>query len=167
MNKIDDSPKEALNAFLLEIDKDYYEWYEKNVKQLRLWWRLSEYVQIGSSFVTAILAAIATEEWFTSFGPFRIALILLPVFGAACTVAAAKSHLHERYQLREDGRRSIQNAFNSGRQRYAEASTPAEYAEIHAQLVKQLNEIEAQQSAGFFSFVLGKAKSDALERLPV
>jgi hypothetical protein len=43
MNKIDDSPKEALAAFLVEVDEEYYKWYEKSVVMLRRLWRLSEY----------------------------------------------------------------------------------------------------------------------------
>jgi hypothetical protein len=33
-----DNPKDALTAFLLEIDKSYYSWYEHSVKRLRRLW---------------------------------------------------------------------------------------------------------------------------------
>jgi hypothetical protein len=84
-----------------------------------------------------------------------VILILLPTIAAACTVAVTQSRLYERYQLRVTGQRVTQTLYYSGCQRFAQASTPKEYSDIHADLVSKLDAIDAQQGDGFFAFILG------------
>ena len=134
MDAIPDTPKEALLSFLAEVDRDYVKWYDSTVIWLRRCWRLSSYIQIGSGFGTSLLAAVATEEWFATYGPLRVILILLPTLAAACTVAVTQSRLYERYQLRENGRRATQTLYYSGCQRFAQATSPEEGGVLPAAL---------------------------------
>ncbi len=153
MINIPDNPKAALEAFLMEIYNDYYIWYAGSVNWLRRWWRLAAYVQIISGFAAALLAAVATEDWFRGYGLLRVLLIVLPALTAAATVAVAQSHLYERYQLREEGRRAMQHLWNVGRQRFARAKTAEEYASIHQELASQVDEVEKQQGDNFFNVI--------------
>jgi hypothetical protein len=156
MVQLADSPKKALEDFLNELIQVYYPWYERSVN-------LHYYVSIPiqtiallAGFATAVLAAVATQDTFKQFGLVRLLLILLPALGSAATTVAVQSKLYERYQLRENGRRSIQAIYNEGRAKYAAAATPQEYTTIHTELIKKVDDVEAGQSTGIFSLIAQK-----------
>lgn len=146
-----DDPKKALEDFLLELRQVYYPWYDRSVGRHYWLWLPIHLIGLFSGFATSIIAALATEESFKSFGLVRLLLVLLPALGAALSTVVVQSRLHERYQLRENGRIAIQNQWNEGRRKYAAARTAEEYSTIHAELVQRVNQIEAEQSASFFS----------------
>jgi hypothetical protein len=148
-----DNPKDALAAFLIEIDKVYYSWYENSVKRLRLLWHPLYWsgLLIGAS--TAAVAALATEQSFKSFGLIRMLLVLLPILGAFLSTIVVQSQLSQRFQLRENGRRKVQHLLNEGRQRFAEARSVEEYSNIHADLAGRLDQIEEEQGSSFFAFI--------------
>ena len=154
-----DNPKKALVDFLRELREEYYPWYaSSSTWHYRIWLPI-HLIGLFSGFATAILAAIATEEWFKNYSAIRILLILLPALGTALTTVAVQSRLHERYQLREEGRRKIQDLWNEGRRRYAAATTPEDYTAIHAEMTKQVDQIEKEQSDVFFSLAVTVARS--------
>lgn len=158
MEDLADSPKKALEAFLKELSDVYYPWYDKSVKRH---YHLSVPIQtiaLFAGFATSVLAAVATQDTFKNFGVVRLLLILLPALGSAVTTIAVQSRLYERYQLRENGRRTIQAIYNEGRARYAAAGTPQDYTAIHTELVKRVDDVEAGQSAGIFSLLLTQQK---------
>jgi hypothetical protein len=148
-----DNPKGALAAFLVELEQSYYAWYENSVKWLRRIWHPLYWsgILIGAS--TAVIAALATEESFKSFGVIRLLLVILPIVGAFLSTVVVQSQLSERFQPRENGRRRVQHLLNTGRQRFAAAQKPEDYSAIHADLVKQLDAVEDEQGSGFFSCV--------------
>jgi hypothetical protein len=76
--------------------------------------------------------------------------MILPVIGTLASTIAANAKITARWALREQGRQACQRLVDVGRQRFAAASTPAEYAEIHAELVKDMSAIERVQSEGIF-----------------
>jgi hypothetical protein len=153
-----DKPKAALDEFITKLINVYYPWYEKSVRRHYTVWLPLHIVSLFSGFATAILAAIATEQTFKNFSAIKLLLIILPAIGAAGSTVAVQSHLFERYQLRENGRRAIQNLYNEGLSRFAAAKSDDEYTAIHNDLIAKLNIIEEQQSTSFFLF-LTKDKS--------
>jgi hypothetical protein len=80
-------------------------------------------------------------------------LIVLPALSSAVTYIAVQTRINDLYQLREDGRRSIQNLYYEARGRHAAATTPHADVAIYQDIVKRVDEIEQQQSTSFFSFV--------------
>jgi hypothetical protein len=146
-----DNPKAALDQFLSDLIEKYYPWYRRSVT-LHYW--LSVPIQIFallSGFGTSILAALVTDQTFKSISFIRVLLILLPALGAAAATVAVQSKLYDRYELREKGRHAIQSLYNEGRMRYAAATSSQDYTDIHIDLVKRVDQIEAEQSARFFS----------------
>jgi hypothetical protein len=148
--KLEDNPKDALEAYLGYIWSGYYKWYEAAVNRNQRLWFATQVVAIIAGFATAVLAALAGEEWFRSSTFWRVALIVLPLVGTLAGSIAANSKVAARWALREQGRQAVQRLVDSGRQRFAAASTSAEYAEIHASLVKAIDIIEAAQAEGCF-----------------
>ena len=148
-----DQPKESLAAFLIELDEEYLDWYEKSVKWLRRIWQPLYWSGLLIGACTAVVAALATEESLTSFGVIRSLLVVLPILGTFLSTIALQSQLSQRFQLREDGRRKVQHLLNSGRKRFAAALKPEDYSAIHDDLIEQLDLVEGEQGSGFFAFV--------------
>src|SRR5215813_3140507 len=140
-----DNPKDALAAFLAELDKDYVDWYERSVKWLRRLWHPLYWSGLLIGSCTAVVAALATEESFQSFGAIRSLLVILPILGTFLSTIAVQSQLSQRFQLRENGRREVQNLLNDGRQRFAAAQKSEDYSAVHNDLIKRLDTIEEQQ----------------------
>jgi hypothetical protein len=148
--------KEAVEQFLKELIEIYYPWYASSVRT-HYWISLPlQWIVLLSGFATSILAALATREVLTQFPFIRILLIVLPALGSAAATVAVQARLYDRYQLREDGRRSIQNLYNEARGKYAAAQTPHAHAAIYQEIVNRVDEIERQQSNSFFSLVANK-----------
>ena len=145
-----DNPKEALAAFLVSLHDRYYVWYSRSTKLHYEIWLPLHLASLLIGAATALVAALAPEESLKTFGTARILLIVLPVAATALSTITAQSRLHQRYQLREDGRRKVQNLLNEGRRRFAGAKEDAEYGAIHKDLEVAIDEIEKEQSASFF-----------------
>jgi len=146
-----ENSKAALNDFLIDLHDIWYVWYEKSVTRHYWLWLPITVFALLSGFATSIIAALATEESLKGFAFVRILLVVLPALGAALSTVAVQSRLHDRYNLREDGRRAVQALWNEGRRRFAAATTAQEYTTIHADLEARLDRIEKDQAIGFFS----------------
>jgi hypothetical protein len=151
--KLEDNPKHALEAYLQYMWSGYYKWYEAAVATNQRLWLATQAVAIAAGFGTAVLAALSGEPWFREAIAWRVALIVLPLVGTLAGSIAANSRVAARWALREQGRLAVQQLVDSGRQRFASASTPAEYVEIHAFLVRTIATIEAAQAEGCFPLV--------------
>ena len=123
--------KQAVEQFLKELIEIYYPWYDSSVR-MHYWISLPfQWIGLLSGFATAIVAALATPDYLRQFPSIRVLLIVLPALGSAVGYVAVQARLYDRYQLREDGRRSIQNLYNEARGRYAAATTPHAHAAIY------------------------------------
>jgi len=146
--RLEDNPKDALESYLRYMWTGYYKWYEAAVSRNQRLWLATQVVAIVAGFGTAVLAALSgQQEWFGSV--WRMVLTVLPLIGTLAGSIAANSKVAARWSLREQGRQAVQRLVDSGRQRFAVATTPAEYAEIHASLVKAVDAIEAAQAEGW------------------
>jgi hypothetical protein len=157
--KLEDNPKDALDVYLRYMWSGYYKWYEAAVARNQRLWLATQVVAIAAGFGTAVLAALSGEPWFREASFWRVALIVLPLVGTLAGSIAANSRVAARWALREQGRQAVQQLVDSGRQRFASATTPAEYAEIHAFLVKTIAAIEAAQAEGCFPLVTDNASA--------
>jgi hypothetical protein len=150
--KLEDNPKDALEAYLRYMWSGYCKWYEAAVASNQRLWMATQAIAIAAGFGASVLAALSDQLWFHE-GVWRIALIVLPLVGTLAGSIAATSRVAARWSLREQGRQAVQQLVDSGRQRFASATSPAEYAEIHASLVKAIATVEAAQAAGCFPLV--------------
>ncbi len=147
--KLEDNPKDALEAYLRYMWSGYYKWYETAVSRNKQLWLALQLVSIISGISTAVLAALSGEDWFQNNSFWRIPLIVLPLIGTFAVSIAANTKVAARWALREQGRQSVQQLVDSGRQRFAAASTAADYVEIHEYLVKAIETVEASQAEGW------------------
>jgi len=149
-------PKEAVDQLIKELIEIYYPWYDCAVKKHR-WISLPlQWVGLLCGFATSILAALATQEFLTRFPFIRVLLIVLPALGSATATFLVQARINERYQLREDGRRSIQHLYNETRGKHAAATTPHADTTIYQDAVNRIDEIEKEQSISFFSLLSSK-----------
>jgi hypothetical protein len=147
------NPKDALAAFLLELHDLYYDWYERSVNRHYAIWLPLHLAALLIGAATTVVAALASDEALAGHGIGRVLLVILPLLGTALSTAVVQSRLHQRYQLRENGRRQVQVLWNEGRRRFAAATAPEEFSAIHEELEKRLDQIEGEQGASFFSLV--------------
>jgi len=74
--------------------------------------------------------------------------------------------LHNRWELRERGRRGFQRLVDRGRQEYAAAKDHADYSRIHESLVKAAARIEAEQGEGFFAHMRAASEREKDDERP-
>ena len=157
MTPLPESPRSALGAFILEIDDEYYPWYEKSVGQLRRTTLPLQTIALVAGFGASVLTAIFTGGSEPIHGFIRLLLIVLPALSSALTTFVVQAKLLERYQLRENGRLALQSLSNEAKQRYAVCTTDNDFVVLHASLRSRVDEIEAKQSDSFFG-LLGSGK---------
>ena len=148
--KLEDNPKEALEAYLRYMWTGYYKWYEAAVATNQRVWLATQAVAIVAGFGTAVLAALSAQQSVREMLFLRLTLIVLPLVGTLAGSIAANTKVAAKWALREQGRQAMQRLVDSGRQRFAAATTPAEYSEIHASLIKAVEAVEAAQAEGCF-----------------
>jgi hypothetical protein len=151
--KLEDNPKDALEAYLRYMWSGYYKWYESAVASNQRLWLGTQAVAIAAGFGTAVLATLSGEPWFRDASLWRVALTMLPLVGTLAGSIAANSKVAARWALREQGRQAMQRLIDSGRQRFAAATTQAEYVDIHASLTKAVDAVEVSQAEGCFPLV--------------
>jgi Na+/melibiose symporter-like transporter len=158
---IEDNPKAALAAYISELENDYQPWYESATVRNYWIWSIAQGTVIIAGLLTAVAAALATEESFKSFGFLRLILIVLPIIGTFAATFLVQTRVRDLFALRERGRQAIQRLVTKGRADFAAAIKPEEYTAIHLQLAKEVEEIEAAQTQSFFSAVpdLGSGKA--------
>jgi hypothetical protein len=145
--------KQAVGQFLNELIEIHYPWYDHRVKRYYWFSSVIQWIGLLAGFATSIIAALATPDLLRQYPFIRTFLIVLPALASAVTYIAVQTRLNDLYQLREDGRRSIQNLYYEARGRHAAATTPHADVAIYQDIVKRVDEIEKQQSASFFSLV--------------
>lgn len=146
------NPKDALAAFLIEIDESYYPWYDKSVKRLRrIWYGLHWLGMILGVSASAIASVVTEAEWEAAW--VRILLFLFPLLATIISTVVVQSRLAQRFELRENGRRIIQALSVDGERRYAAASTDGDYTKIHEDIAKRVEQLEKEQGATFFAIV--------------
>jgi hypothetical protein len=158
---IPDSSKEALRRYILELDRDYYPWYNRASRRLKWWWGLGQTTALLAGVLASIIAAAAKEETFSHFGFLRTALIVLPIVGALASALLAQTRARELFTLRERGRETMQTLISRAEADYALASAdPERLAKIHANLINAVSRLEREQAATFFSTAPGGATAD-------
>src|SRR4051794_36493897 len=114
MKKLEDNPKDALEAYIRYMWSGYNKWYETAVRRNQQLWLATQVVAIVAGFGTAVLAALAGEEWFRNSSSWRVTLIVLPLVGTLAGSIAANSKVAARWALREQGRQAVQRLVDSG-----------------------------------------------------
>ena len=113
--RLEDNPKDALEAYLRYMWSGYGKWYEAAVRRNQQLWLATQVVAVVAGFGTAMLAALSGEPWLGAFH-WRVALTVLPLFGTLAGSIAANSKVAARWALREQGRLAVQQLVDSGRQ---------------------------------------------------
>jgi hypothetical protein len=152
------TPQDALEVLLVELDEQYYPFFARATRRLLWSCLVLQNVALLSGFVTAIMAAVVTDEAFRSYSWIRVALICLPALGAALSTVMVQARLQERLQLREEGRRAIQEMLNEGRRRFASATKSEEFSEIHQDLNKQIDELFRAQAITYLGLLAAHTK---------
>jgi hypothetical protein len=146
---IADSPKRALESFIVELESYYYPWYDSAATRNYYTWFVAQALSLLSGFATAVLAALLREEQFRTWSVGHIALVVLPVVGSLASTFLVQSRIADMEALREKGRETVQRLANEARVNYAAASTPEQCTELHRSLVLEVSALEKEQSRGF------------------
>ena len=153
---VPENPKEALRMYILELERDYYPWYSRSSNRLKWVWGVGQATALIAGVVASVLAAAATAESLTRFGPVRTALVLLPIVGALASSLLAQTRARDLLALRERGRESIQALISRARADYAAAADDsARLALLHVSLVQEVSRLECEQAVDFLSIAPG------------
>lgn len=159
---VPENPKEALRMYILELERDYYPWYNRSSNRLKWGWGLGQGTALIAGVTASVLAAAASDQSLKTFGLVRTALVLLPIVGALASSLLAQTRARDLLALREHGREVMQALISRARADYAAAADDSvRLASLHTALVKEVSQLERDQSAGFLSIAPGSGLSAA------
>lgn len=148
-----ENPKLALEAYIQELETDYYPWYETAAQRNYYLWTTARIMVVLSGFGTAVLAALLRDADFKDYGWGRILLIVLPFLGSLASTFMVQTRIRDLMALRERGRESLQHLITTARSQFAAASNPDDYKQLHESLAQQVSVLEQEQSRNFLSIV--------------
>jgi len=147
--EVADDPKVALVDFILDLENNYYPWYESAATRNYYAWFIAQAVSLLAGFATAVLAAFVHGEQLNTWGVRRGILIVLPLLGSLASTYLLQSNVAEMEDHRETGRETIQTLVNEARVDFAAAKSPENYTRIHRALAAKVSALEKQQRRGF------------------
>ena len=146
------SPKEALAAYIVYLEGEY-SWYD-NASKRNFWaWTVAQVVVVCASLATAGIAALAKEDTFKAYSRLRILLIVVPLVGAFASSVLLQTRIRDLLALREKGRQAVRTLIDLGRAEFAAANTPERYTTIHRDLAAKMDQLDKEQTLGFFALV--------------
>jgi hypothetical protein len=154
-NILPDHPKEALAAYIAELEKDYSSWYEKASRRNKYFWIVAQVTVVVAGFATAIVAALIDHLAGMGLTFLRILLITLPIIGSLAATLLVQTRALERKALRERGRQAIQGLIAKAKADYAVASSNEEWSAVHQQLIKDVQALESEQAMEFVRIAPG------------
>ena len=157
-SRVFDTPRDALAAYIDELETNYYDWYaRKQVSYARVSMVLRA-IAVSAGLGTAIVAALLQDEYFKGFGWGRIILVVLPIVGSFASTLLAQTRAFELASLREQGRETIQYLVSLAKTQFAAIKDDSGYTALHQQLVQHVHRLEQQQHVGFLSALAVKAE---------
>jgi uncharacterized membrane protein YhaH (DUF805 family) len=144
-----DRPKEALETYIADLQKNYYPWYERASRNNYYLWLIAQIVSVFAGFATAIIAALIDHLANVGLTFLRILLITLPIVGSFAATLLVQTRALERKALRERGRQAIQGLIAEAQADYAAAKVDADFTAVHQQLIKNVQDLEADQAIEF------------------
>jgi len=149
---IADDPKEALRVYIMELEREYYSWYNKASRNAKRWWGIGHAAVILAGVFAAALAVLLDQFSLNEHPALRLLLVLLPIVGAMVSSILLQARVRELLTLRSIGLEEIQNLIARAKADYAAAaSDPARLYEIHTALIYKVSEVERTQATAFRS----------------
>jgi hypothetical protein len=154
--EISESPKEALTAYILELERDYRSWYEASSTRWKVVWGVGQTTALLAGVIASILAASASEAALQQFGWLRTALIVLPALGAFASSLLGQMRARELLALREGGRAAIHEIISQAKANFAAAAgDPDRIFQLHTALVAEVMRLEKAQANDFLTLAPG------------
>ena len=143
------TPQQALADYIAELESDYLPWYERAAARNFWSWFIAQGIAFLAGVATSILAAVMNDDAFKGYTWGRLVLIVLPALGSIASTFFVQMRVAEFEDLREQGRAAIQRLIAIGKQRYAGATSPETYSEVHGWLIDEVSKLEAEQNRRF------------------
>ena len=157
MPSIHDNPKDAAQAYIVHLETAYYKWYENDVKSNYRFWLCCHVLALVAGFGTSVLAALLKQKLLSGESVAWV-VVIVPFVGSVASTVMVQSRVYDRWRLREAGRIGFQTLVTEGRRRFAAATTPAEFSELHKDLSDETAKIEKEQSKSFFAITPSRPK---------
>jgi hypothetical protein len=146
-SKLPDTPRQAFERYILELENEYLPWYESASTSKKVWWIFGQSTALVATGATVFIAGLVDKELFTQY---RWLLVLLPLVGAFATTMLAQTRVRDILALREAGREQMQGLISKAKVDFA-ALKDSEVSEAHAKLVTAVSHIEQAQAANILS----------------
>jgi hypothetical protein len=158
--KVHNDPKEALSAYIQELEGKYYNWYDCATKRDYMFWSIAQGIAIVAGLTTVVLATASHQGAFEHDSRLGLCLILAPVIGTLASTLLLQTGIRDLFDLRERGRQAIQLLATLARAEFAAADSSIRYTQIHRDLAERVRKVEEEQTIGFFSIApdLGQKK---------
>jgi hypothetical protein len=160
--------KEALRLYILELQADYYTWYDRASARAKYWWVVGQTIVIAAGVLTAGLAALLNslppkDSWLIQV--LQVLLVILPIIGVMASTILLQTRATDLVTLRSIGREQIQNLIAHAKASYAEAGNDQKRLyKIHTELAAEVSRVERTQAVGFCSMLSGQFQAPTLDR---
>jgi hypothetical protein len=156
-SEIGSDPKEALRLYIIELQSEYYTWYDRASRRLKRWWAFGHATVILAGVLAAALAAVSDIQVLKDSAVVRVLLVILPIVGTMTSSIMLQTRVRDLLTLRSIGREAMQNLIAQAKADYALAiDNPKRLSEIHSALVVAVSKVEREQGAGFRSILPGQ-----------
>jgi hypothetical protein len=163
-SEIANDSKEALRLYILELQADYYTWYDRASAQAKYWWGIGQATVIVAGVLAAALAAVSNHEYLKGSTIVQLFLVVLPLIGVMASSILAQTRVTDLVTLRSIGREQIQNFIAHAKAGYAAAGDDQKRLyKIHADLAAQVSRVERTQAAGFRAMLSDQFQAPTLD----
>lgn len=146
-----ESPREALGAYILELEQEYRPWYEASSTRWKVIFGVGQSTALLAGVLASVLAAAANQAALQSTW-FRITLVILPLLSSFAASIMGQMRARELVALRERGRAKIQEIISRAKANYAAAvDDPQRLSSLHIALVAEVDRLENDQATEFLS----------------
>src|ERR1035438_5750595 len=98
MPTIHETPKEALQAYIVYLESGYYKWYEASVRRTYILWLCCNILALVAGFGTSVLAALLKKQLLSGDSIASI-VIILPFLGSVASTIAVTTRINDRWQI--------------------------------------------------------------------
>jgi len=140
--------KSKLNDLILELDKEYRQWYKCHSTQSMWLWIILQIIALLPGFIVSFLVAILTEPELKDYKPW---IVFLSGLGSFVGYIIVQFKVYDIWKIRADGEVAFENLYRITHGKVAMAKTEEECKIVYEEISRLINEIESDAVNRYFS----------------
>jgi len=140
--------KSKLNELLIELDKEYRQWYRRKSNESFWIWFIFQSIAILPGFIVSVLVATSNSTELVHNKPW---IIILTSIGSLIGFLLVQFKIYDIWKIRADGEVAFDNLYRLAIGKVAMAKTEEEYFNVYEEIRNLIHEIEYDAVKRYFS----------------